>query len=46
MPASPIFPGRYQPSIVGDNELNYRVRDGNGWSLKAIDTGMIYGKRP
>ena len=45
MPASPIFPGRYQPSILGDRELNYRVRNGNGWNLKAIDTGKIYGKR-
>ena len=45
MPASPIFPGRYQPSILSDRELNYRVRNGNGWNLKAIDTGKIYGKR-
>ena len=40
MPASPIFPGRHQPSILGDRELNFRVRDGNGWNLKAIDTGI------
>ena len=45
MPTSPIFPGRYQPSILSDRELNYRVRNGNGWNLKAIDTGKIYGKR-
>ena len=34
----PIFPGRFQPSIFGAHELNYRVRDGNGWTLIAIDT--------
>ena len=34
----PIFPGRRQPSIFGTNELNYRVRNGNGWTLIVIDT--------
>ena len=34
----PIFPGRRQPSIVGADELNCRVRDGNGWTLIAIST--------
>ena len=34
----PIFPGRFQPSIVGACELNCRVRDGNGCTLTAIDT--------
>ncbi len=34
----PIFPGRFQPSIVGTNELNFRVRDGNGWTLAVKDT--------
>ena len=34
----PIFPGRFQPSIVGTAELNYCVRDGNRWDLYAIDT--------
>ena len=38
MLALPIFPGRRQPSIVGANELNFRVRDGNGWTLVAIST--------
>ena len=38
MSALPIFPGRFQPSIFGANELNYRVRDGNGWTLIAINT--------
>ena len=36
----PIFPGRYQPSIVGASELNCRVRDGNGCTLTAIDTNF------
>ena len=36
--ALPIFPGRRQPSIVGRNELNYRVRNGNGWTLILIST--------
>ena len=36
--ALPIFPGRFQPSIFGVNELNYRVRDGNGWTLITINT--------
>ena len=34
----PIFPGRLQPSIFGAGELNFRVRDGNGWTLAAINT--------
>ena len=38
MSALPIFPGRHQPSIVGADELNCRVRDGNGWTLIAIST--------
>ncbi len=38
MSALPIFPGRLQPSIFGANELNFRVRDGNGWTLIAINT--------
>ena len=38
MLALPIFPGRLQPSIVGASELNFRVRDGNGWTLAAIST--------
>ena len=36
--ALPIFPGRLQPSIFGASELNFRVRDGNGWTLTAINT--------
>jgi hypothetical protein len=36
--ALPILPGRRQPSIVSRNELNYRVRNGNGWTLILIST--------
>ena len=39
--ALPIFPGRLQPSIVGRNELNYRVRNGNGWTLILISTNSL-----
>ena len=36
--ALPIFPGSRPPSIVGANELNFCVRDGNRWTLTAINT--------
>ena len=36
-----IFPGRFQPSIVSTDELNYRVRDGNGWTLIAKNTDYV-----
>ena len=39
--ALPIFPGRLQPSIVGRSELNFRVRDGNGWTLALINTNCV-----
>ena len=39
--ALPIFPGRLQPSIVGADELNCRVRNGNGWTLIAINTNYF-----
>ena len=42
MLALPIFPGRRPPSIVGANELNFCVRDGNRWTLIAINTNS-YG---
>ena len=42
--APPIFPGRRQPSIVGRNELNYRVRNGNGWTLVLISTNLHVAK--
>ena len=41
MLALPIFPGRLQPSIFGAGELNCRVRDGNGWTLTAINTNYF-----
>ena len=34
----PIFPGRHQPSIVGTIGLNFRVRNGNGWTPYVINT--------
>ena len=42
--ALPIFPGRRQPSIVGRDELNYRVRNGNGWTLALISTNLLVAK--
>ena len=41
MLALPIFPGSRPPSIVGANELNFCVRDGNRWTLAAINTNYI-----
>ena len=46
MLALPIFPGRRQPSIVGRNELNYRVRNGNGWTLVLISTNFVFQVAP
>ena len=40
--ALPIFPGSRPPSIVGANELNFCVRDGNRWTLITINTNS-YG---
>ena len=37
----PIFPGRRQPSIFGSVELNFRVRNGNGWTLYDISTNLM-----
>ena len=39
--ALPIFPGSHPPSIVGANELNFCVRDGNRWTLIAINTNSL-----
>ena len=36
--ALPIFPASHPASIVGANELNYCVRNGNRWTLIAINT--------
>ena len=37
----PIFPVRLQTSIVGTAELNFRVRNGNGWTLCVKSTDYI-----
>ena len=42
MLALPILPGRCQPSIVSRDELNYRVRNGNGWTLILISTNYCH----
>ena len=39
--ALPIFPVRLQTSIVGRSELNFRVRNGNGWTLALISTNCM-----
>ena len=45
--ALPIFPGSRPPSIVGADELNFCVRDGNRWTLIAINTNYLCkGFRP
>ena len=36
----PIFPAGCPASIFGTSELNFRVRDGNGWILTVIGTGL------
>ena len=40
--ALPIFPGSRPPSIVGADELNFCVRDGNRWTLIAINTNYMW----
>ena len=42
MLALPIFPARLQASIFGRSELNFRVRNGNGWTLALINTNLIF----
>ena len=42
MLALPIFPVRLRTSIFGASELNFRVRDGNGWTLTAINTNLLF----
>ena len=37
------FPGSRPPSIIDVKELNFRVRDGNGWGLFAIATELLKG---
>ena len=41
-----IFPGRRQPSIFDTNELNFRVRNGNGCTLTVINTNHIQSSAP
>ena len=43
--ALPIFPVRLQTSIFGAGELNFRVRDGNGWTLTAINTNLLFSEK-
>ena len=45
MLALPIFPASHPASIVGANELNFCVRDGNRWTLAAINTNFIVAHR-
>ena len=42
MLALPIFTASRPATIVGANELNFCVRDGNRWTLIAINTNL-YG---
>ena len=42
MLALPIFPARHQASIFGRSELNFRVRNGNGWTLALINTNCTF----
>ena len=42
MLALPIFPCSHPQSIVGANELNFRVRNGNGWTLALINTNFNF----
>ena len=39
--ALPIFPASHPASIVGADELNFCVRDGNRWTLVAIKTNFV-----
>ena len=41
MLALPIFPTSHPVSIVGACELNFCVRDGNRWTLTAINTNSF-----
>ena len=40
MLALPIFPASRHASIDGADELNFCVRDGNRWTLIAINTNL------
>ena len=41
MLALPIFTTSHPVTIVGASELNFCVRDGNRWTLTAINTNYI-----
>ena len=41
MLALPIFTASHPATIVGANELNFCVRDGNRWTLIAINTNYF-----
>ena len=45
MLALPIFPARLQASIFGRSELNFRVRNGNGWTLALINTNLLSSEK-
>ena len=46
MLALSIFPASHPASIVDANELNFCVRDGNRWTLIAINTNYVDGFCP
>ena len=46
MLALTIFPASHPASIVGGNELNFCVRDGNRWTLTPISTNYMKKKIP
>ena len=46
MLALPIFPASRPASIVDADELNFCVRDGNRWTLIAINTNYVDGFYP
>ena len=46
MLALPIFTASHPATIVGANELNFCVRDGNRWTLIAINTNYADGSSP
>ena len=43
MSALPIFTASRPATIVSANELNFCVRDGNRWTLIAINTDYLIG---
>ena len=45
MLALPIFTASRPATIVGADELNFCVRDGNRWTLAAINTNFVVAVR-